>query len=67
MLPRVWIDHDIKNRIGEYKFEAMQNHQDQILSEEMFADNEIKVTPLSVFREPAKYRIYSICEFSDDA
>ena len=66
MLPRTWIDYDIKNPVGAFAFGVKQNHDDQVLTEEMFSENGIKMTPISVFREPTKYRIYSICEFTND-
>ena len=66
MLTKMWIDHDIKNPVGKFAFGVKQNHEDQVLTEEMFAENGIKITPLSVFREPTKYRIYSICEFNSE-
>lgn len=66
MLPKMWTDYDIKNPVGKFDFGVKQNHEDQVLTEKMFAENGIKVTPISVFREPTKYRIYSICEFTDD-
>ena len=66
MLPKMWIDHDIKNPVGKFGFGVKQNHKDQVLTEEMLAESGIKVTPISVFREPTKYRIYSICEFAND-
>ena len=66
MLPDMWVEHDIKNPVGKFDFGVKQNHEDQILTEKMFIENGIKVTPISVFREPTKYRIYSICEFTND-
>jgi len=67
MLSDIWISNEITNPLGMYKFAARPNHPDQMLTEEMFESENIKVTPIGVFREPTKYRIYSICEFSNDA
>lgn len=65
MLVDMWFDWKIQNPANEYKFGASKTHEDQILTEEMFAESEISLTPLCVFREPKKRRIYAICEFSD--
>lgn len=65
VLMDMWIDWEIKNPANEYKFGASVTHDDQLLTEEMFAENEISLVPLSVFREPKKRRIYAICEFSN--
>ena len=67
MLSDIWISSGVTNPLGEYDFAVQPNHDDQILTEEMFESENIKVTPVEVFREPTKYRIYSICEFSNDA
>ena len=67
MLSDMWISSKVTDPLGGYNFGARPNHDDQILTEEMFESEGVKITPIEVFREPTKYRIYSICEFSNDA
>lgn len=64
MLPVIWKKHQVTDVLGEYNFAAVQNHTDQILPEDDFEKNDIQVTSIHSFRERAKYRIYTICDFS---
>ena len=64
MLVQTWIDNEIKNPINEYKFGAKPFREDQVLAEDMFQENGVKITPKTSFREPTKAYIYSVCEFN---
>jgi len=66
MFPDMWVNYDIKNPVGKFEFGVVKNHEDQVLTEDMFSENGIKMVPISVFREPIKHRIYSICEFNSE-